>query len=350
MFAVRQSRALSSELIVRKFREEQLLDLRAVSARIQLFKQRVLPATLNSEPVVQELLRGVGTSLFQATADPIVAARLTGELDADSFARPRDLTYSDFQSFASTLRTTLLEMPVSSPPMVPIELPQVRINEANIATAQRNFNEALVYYFDQYFRNKYVDRFGTPVNAPNVLQTITDNEIAGTVTVFLELVMDYAFQTPIWFDKDKQTYLPGSGTSKNPPTAVGGNLVPVLNLQPSTTDQQTEACGITALKAKAIQFIATTAGTRASSLAGTVGGSFGGINIGLGVLGKLSIGDNKTLQTLAKTSLALTFNRAGEEASYRVLYMIGYRQSEVSTLLQMIQVYLNAQLVAPLKS
>ena len=325
-----------------------------MSARIQLFKQRVLPASLSNELVVQEVLRGVGTSIFHATNRSINSARafdndlstvgMPEDFDPDSFGQPRDLTYSDFQSFAYALRATLLEMPASNPPPIPIALQGVAINTDRVAEAQTTFNEALVYYFNQYYQDKYVDRFGNPVHTPNSLQTITDNEIAGTVTVFLELAMDYAFQTPIWYDANKQVYLPGTGTPKNRPTAVGGKLVPVPNLQPSTNDEQTLVCGITALKAQAIQFVAQTAGSRASSLAGTVGGSFGGINVGLGVLGKLSIGDNKTLQTLTKTALALTFARAGEEACYRVLYKIGYRQTEISTLLQMIEVYLHAQL------
>jgi hypothetical protein len=217
-----------------------------------------------------------------------------------------------------------------------------------IVIAQSRFNQALIYYFDQYYRNKYVDRFGNKIAAPNNLHTIGDNEIAGTATVFFELIMDYAFQTPIWFDSAKKSYLPGSGTAEKPPTAVGGKLVPIPALLPSDNDIQTQTCGITALKAQAIQYIAQTAGNRASAVAGTVGGSFGGINVGLGVLGKFSLGDNKTLQALTKTALMLTFQRAGEEASYRVLYWIGYTATDTPTLLDMIQKYLTAQLGVPL--
>jgi hypothetical protein len=339
-----------------------------MSSRIQFFKQRVLPSALKNEPVVQELTRAIGTSVLQAHQNAVQAANYNysvgtadfqidqtagaepGALDMDSFGPPRDLSYSDFASFASTLRQVLLETPVSNPSPEPIELYGVAVSTPDVVIAQSAFNQALVYYFNQYYKNAYIDRFGTPVLGPNSLQTISDNEIAGTVTVFLELIMDYAFQTPIWIDSTNKIYLPGSGTVAKPPTAVGGKLVPIAPLLASATDAETETCGITVLKAQAIQYVAQTAGSRASALGGTVGGSFGGISVGLGVLGKFSLGDNKTLQTLAKTALQVTVARAGEEASYRTLYWIGYKQSEVATLLQMIQKYLTAQLSGSTKS
>jgi hypothetical protein len=61
-------------------------------------------------------------------------------------------------------------------------------------------------------------------------------------------------------------------------------------------------CGIDKLKSEAIQYIAKTVGSKASQLGGTVG-SFGGINVGLGMPGKISIGDNKTIQVTQKCHL-----------------------------------------------
>jgi hypothetical protein len=116
----------------------------------------------------------------------------------------------------------------------------------------------------------------------------------------------------------------------------------VLAVDPGTNPN---ACGITKLKAQAIQYIAQTAGNSAGTLGGEIGGSFGGINVGLGILGKLSIRDNKTIHSLVTTALQRTATRAGEEASYRVLDMIPDKQ--FNTLADWIQAYLNAQLNPP---
>jgi len=88
------------------------------------------------------------------------------------------------------------------------------------------------------------------------------------------------------------------------------------------------------LKAEAIQYLAQTAGNRASMLGGTVGGSFGGIHVGLGVFGKWSIGDNQTLQALVKTALNKTFERAAEKAAYSVLYWVPYNGNNLPDLIQ----------------
>jgi len=115
-----------------------------------------------------------------------------------------------------------------------------------------------------------------------------------------------------------------------------------------------KTCGITDLKAEAIQYIALSAGSRAQLLAGGIGGSFGGVNIGLGVLGKVSIGDNKTLQALAKAGLGSAFTHVGEYAAYQVLQVTpniaqptsGASAGVYSFVLQYVQTFLSTQINA----
>lgn len=188
--------------------------------------------------------------------------------------------------------------------------------------------QSFVTYFSAYYEGKFVDRFGSTLPKPVLSQTVASTEIAGTTAVLFELILDSALHTPVWKDKDGNYY---PGKKKVVPTAVTAGLA---QIQPLIPDTNTHRCGITALKAQAIQYLAQTAGSRASMLGGMVGSSFGGISIGLGVLGKLSIGDNQTLQVLVKTALTKTFERAGEEAAFRILYWMPYDGNSLGRLIQ----------------
>jgi hypothetical protein len=341
------------------------LKVPALALSVTAFETKVLHPELQREPVVRELFRSIGVTVLSTQKNTLKLA-LNAELsldrsrlkptlvvlhdkrisdlrdslaaldslasNTDVFGAPIDLNYENFLSFAGTLRAVTLE--ASARPD---------------AAGSNAFNRAFTNYFQQYFKGQYVDRFGKPVQAPTSLQTISDNEISGTIQVFLDLVMDYALQTPVWYDKSNN-YFPGVGnSSKNKPTVVvvgqmtNGGMP--LQLLPLLDDDHTESCGITKLKAEAIQYIAQTAGTRASAWGGEVGGSFGGINVGLGVLGKFSLGDNKTIHSIVTTTLSEIFTRAGEEASYRLLYVIAYKKND--TLADLLEKYLEAQLKLP---
>jgi hypothetical protein len=148
-----------------------------------------------------------------------------------------------------------------------------------------------------------------------------------------ELIYDYAFRTPVWTSTDNKYYPGGSSTA---PTVVASKLITPIAL---LSDGDAHQCGITKLKAEAIQYLSNAASDKASSLGGLVGGSFGGLHFGLGVLGKISVGDNQTLQALVKASLGEAAERATEEASYRVLYWIPYNNETL--LADLVQQYLD---------
>jgi hypothetical protein len=57
------------------------------------------------------------------------------------------------------------------------------------------FDDALGYYFTALFEGKYVDRFGATLTAPTVSMTISDSEIAGALSVLVDVIMDYVIAT-----------------------------------------------------------------------------------------------------------------------------------------------------------
>lgn len=355
-------------------------DVDAVGRNISFMLQgNGLHPALQNEPVVRELFRAIGTTVYQThqkivqlainngaasvarqtalsgrddlvqnwiqTQQQNLAVPLNGLADVAN-TPPRDLYASDFTSFVTTVRQVLLEASASN-------------GSNNVATAgpaPATFAQAFVFYYQAYFNGTYVDRFGSSLAKPTTLQTISDNEISGTVQVLLELLMDYYVQTPVWYSgkgPGSYSYLPGNGSdpkttptvytaSQPPKTGGGGGVNLPLNFLALDDGSNGKACGITKLKAQAIQYIAQQLGNSAGTLGGAVGGSFGGINIGLGVLGKFSFGDNKTIHSLMTTVLQSTVKRAAEQASYRTFDVIP--DGEFTTVADLVQAFLNVQL------
>ena len=264
-------------------------------------------------------------------------------------SQPHDLTMADFLKTASVVKSLLLDAQTLS---------------KDVDDDVKDFQQYFLQYFAAYYKGAYTDRFGTPIPPPAISTTIADSEISSTMTVLVDVIMDYILRTPVWVDNVQKptTFYPG-GTNgagqKNAPTVytVFSKKYPSI-AQPIILETSTKSgpktCGITDLKAEAIQYIALSAGSRAQLLAGGIGGSFGGVNIGLGVLGKVSIGDNKTLQALAKAGLGSAFTHVGEYAAYQVLQVTpniaqptsGASAGVYSFVLQYVQTFLSTQINA----
>jgi hypothetical protein len=349
------------------------LSLSAVNDRLQNLPNLLHP-DLRNEPVVREIVRAVGATIYNAQVNSLnLVARIdttrgrtvsallapyaptVDDAAAALNYQPRDLNYADFISFGTALRHAMVESAAPS--------------SASIDANQ--FAGAFVYYFKSFINGKYYTRFGESVAGPPAIisfngstavisvsnssasLTVTDAEIAGSVQVFLELIMDYALGTPVWWDAaSPPTYYPGKAKGNNTPTVVLANRAGFMPLTLDKLVANSMQCGIDPLKAEAIHYIAKTVGNDASQLAGVVGGSFGGINVGLGVLGKVSIGDNKTIHDAVTAGMQTAFARAGEEASWRALYWIGYPSRSTipnspqweQDLVNLIRQYLSAQL------
>lgn len=312
-----------------------VFSLQAVNARFAMVTT-TLPSKLANDKVVIELLKSVKSAVNRSQKSTVQRIGLESADHPSLLTRGYDavdgdgkLDELDFNTFGSNVRQTLFSSPMaygassgSAPP-----------------AGDSVFYNAFVGYFSAYYKGDYVERFGTKLPKPIIARTIGNTEIAGAVTVFVDLLLDYVLQTPVWQDNAGDgSYYPGAIKKDAPPTAVVEQLALVL---PLLKDSQSDECGITKLKAEAIQYLASAASSQASAMGGLVGGSFGGLNFGLGVLGKFSIGDNQTLGVLVKTSLGQAFERGGEEASYRVLYWMKYVQGD--KLWKIIQYYLDHQ-------
>jgi hypothetical protein len=294
-----------------------VFDLRTLVARKATI-DHALSARVKKEPVYTRLSDALEYVVYETQRGLVANSGVRAEFVPAGVGTiaPGSLSENDFRSFSKAIQEELL-----SPPFA----------YAGASSADHggdDFKKYFTAYFSAYFSGKFVDRFGQSLPKPVLSRNIGDTEISGTATVFVELLLDYWLRTPVWKDSAGKFY-PGQFGSDGPPTAVTEGLAVQL---PLVTDSK--QCGIDALKAKAVQYIANTAGTKASSIGGLIGGSFGGLHFGFGILGKFSVGDNQTLNALVKSLLGKGFERAGEETSYRTLYWIRYDGNDLTELLQ----------------
>jgi hypothetical protein len=268
-----------------------------------------MPTELRNDPVVDAIFRLVIKSSAQAqlTAYQQRAGRLDGQAAAqasaiEAFGVPKKITHRQLEKFARSLFTA------GSQP-ARLEADGVR------PLAATTSDQAAAAYFRAYYEGKYVDRYGTKISKPELSATITDAQITAALDVLLDYVIDLADPTPVLGDKpagsdggapDGVKYYPG-GFDKAP-TSLAAGLAPY---RPLDTD-----CGVTVKTVGLIKDLADAAGDRAAALGGLVAETPGGIEIGLGVLGKVSIGDNKTLSMIAKTAAARIATRATFAAGY----------------------------------
>lgn len=305
---------------------------RSMSLKVNTISTKDMPQELINDKVFQALTQAAQAAASQAQRDISLRAALPAALSVSPTESPGGLSNGDFKKFAETLRHSM----VSAPLAYGSDHTLAGTPPKNMTTESRPpFSKAFVFYFSQYYKGKFVDRMGNKLAKPTLSRTIGNTDIAGAVEVMWELILDYKFSTPIWKDANSHYY---PGNSSDAPTALDAGLVTAITM---LDPKDSEHCGITPLKAEAIEYLANTASDSASSLGGLVGGSFGGLHFGLGVMGKVSIGDNQTLQTLVKTSLARTASRAAEEASYRALYWIRYPYDPKSTVADIVQQFLD---------
>jgi hypothetical protein len=273
------------------------------------------PPALANDRVVNSLIVAVSNTALQAHRNVVAAqGNMTAAAVADSAIAangdPGSLSNADFRTFAQNLSNSTLNPVVA--------------DASTSGTSQQIFWRNLVSYYDAYFNGTFVDRFGNTLPKPSITSTISDEEISGVVAVFIELLSDAILPTPGWKDPATGTFYPGASKTRSTYFAVGVTKAGANQESAITPEAQSTQCGITPLKARAMTYLANAASTRASTLGGLVTGGFGGVSIGFGVLGKLSIGDNQTLQTIVKTALSHATARAAEHASYLALYQIGY--------------------------
>ena len=202
------------------------------------------------------------------------------------------------------------------------------------------FNQVLVAYVSAYVDGKYVDRFGNTLPTPAISRTVGNTEIAGVLSVIIDAVGDYVVRGPIWTDPTGKIFYPAAFNGAAPDLTKDPKATP---LKPTVVDMKLKSkgqgddegtplikplplvasgCGIDEPKAQAIEYLGQTAALKAAMVGGISGGSFGGFGVSLGAFGKVSVGDNQTVQVVIKTVLAKVAERVAADAAYRVLYKV----------------------------
>lgn len=255
-------------------------------ARIQSNTQFVRNAIpqIGSHPVVNTVLQHVqyiSTSSI-VTARHFLSNGQTDQADQEYVAtvsRPPPLTAGDIVRFGHTLAETVMRNTGGSP-------------DSTTDEAQQFWSNVKAYY-TAYYKGDFVTYFAQPVSKPTVQLTISDAEITAAAGVFLELLFDQLLSPTVWIDSSKN-YYPGAG-SKSP------TYLSVFKQTPAKLVTPDGACGMTEAKANTIAYLANTFSTAASGELSVRVKSFGGIQVGLGILGKLSVGDNSTLTALLQS-------------------------------------------------
>ena len=154
--------------------------------------------------------------------------------------------------------------------------------------------------------------------------SVPDSEIVAAETVLLEFLIDCIDPTPVMGDKDDHpdgtTYYPGG--SSNEPTALATKMASYVKIPK-------DGCGITTSNVWVLKDLANAASDEAASVGGLVVNTPGGLSFGLGVIGKISIGDNQTLSDLVKTAASDLALRASLTASYFTLRNIQFNPPQL---------------------
>jgi hypothetical protein len=117
----------------------------------------------------------------------------------------------------------------------------------------------------------------------------------------------------------KKTYYPAASTNEPSALALTSRNATSMSLNPKSV-----GCGMTIIKAKAINSLAQSFGSAASNSAGAAVGTIGGVGFSLGIFGKLSVGDNKAITSLIEATVSELVKRLTVEATYPVLENVAF--------------------------
>ncbi len=311
----------------------------AYHSNLQAAIQGKLPPSLERHKVTTDLVGLFAAVSAEAQLSGWIAGRnltdrdkdfITGERRAlQKHGRPKNITHGQMKDFAMKLME--LQLQPGAATVTGKDVNQEALSaEQSKALAAHN-EKAFVEYFKRYYKGTFVDRMGTSVSKPNVSPklpvafTVTDTDIAAAETVLLEFLIDQIDPTPVLVHTvagQKPTFYPGGNT--NAPT--------VYTLEVAHSKQIPEGgpdvCGITTTNAWVLKDLANGASDQAAVVGGLVANTPGGISFGLGVFGKVSIGDNQTLSVLVKSAASRLALRLTLHASYEILKNVYFNVQE----------------------
>jgi hypothetical protein len=274
-------------------------DFQAYSTTI-LASENNLPAALQNSNdrsvetgIYQLLIKASATAQLHANPAYTPAFIQEQQRQINASPAPDSFTYNQISHFARDL-FSLANNPSAAPSASFVAFD--RSNPAGTTVATPATPSKLVTYITQYYQGNYVDRFGVKITKPTLGTTVSDAEITGAFTILLDYIMDLKDPTPVFGDTANPagaTFYPGK--SKDEPTALLAKLATYKQIPANSL------CGVTQANISTVYDFASAAGDEAGTVGGLVGQTAGGWELGLGVMGKISIGDNKTLSDLAQT-------------------------------------------------
>jgi hypothetical protein len=319
-----------------------------------------IPPALASSPVMAEIARALSRGV--RIPDPASPGWcLTYGVEPD--LRPREIGKSELEQFAATLSATVLN-------------PRWQVVSSDTAElGKSNFLGLAIQYLKDYFNGDFIDGAGVKLMKPTVSNGVSDDAIAGMVTVTIEAAADALLKTPVFANKaaDSRTYrmhfLPvgelvgdkeagkrweckGSPKSdyadsedlatcyqalhvfegketwstKDAATPTGakrGSRPKVLLAEKKAKGQ------ITHDELKVIRYLSGLAGDQAKTVAGLVLKSIGGVDVGpVFVLGQFSFGNNSTLMKTVEAIFEGVARRVAEHTAYELFKCVNYSDGE----------------------
>ena len=292
--------------------------------KVQQTVSAKLPPGLQQHKVVKALTEFFASVSGEAQLDAQIAEgtlvdseQIAAERSAIQRHRPpSQLKHGEMKDFADKLFD--LQLKPGAAPLTGSSANQSGLSAKDIQflNAHPPLDRTFIAYFEAYYNGKFVDRLGTVLDKPQISSTVPDSEIVAAETVLLEFLIDAIDPTPVMGDTAAITtntnFYPGRFTKV--PTAYSSGLAKYAQIP---TDHN--ACGITTTNAWILRDLANGASGQAAAVGGLVANTPGGISIGLGVVGKISIGDNQTLSVMVKTAASRLALRATLASSYWTL-------------------------------
>jgi hypothetical protein len=270
----------------------------------------ILPAELKNDAVVRTILNH---SSAIASNSAQLANKLVGGdggvVDAAPIPRSSSsLSHLDIERFAHTVSNQVLRRTPTTP------------NENDPDNTDPFWTKLRAYYV-AYYDGKFYTYFGDHFDKPTASLTITDAEIVQSAMVFVELLMDEIFESPVWKGTDGKFY-PGGNT--NQPTSMT-----IKGARPLPINLGTWGCGMNVPKANAVRYLATSFSKAASTETSLTIKSAGSIEIGLGIVGKLNIGDNTTLTQLVQGVVSEIVGRLSVQLATPILETLDFEEQSI---------------------
>jgi hypothetical protein len=308
-------------------------------SKIQTVVRAKLPLGLQQHKVTKAFTEFLTSVSGEAQLDAQVAdgtlkdsVQIAAEREAiRKHSAPSKLAHGEMKDFADKLFDLQLKPGAASLVNSPANQSGLSAKQAEFLKAHPPLNQTFIAYFEAYYKGQFTDRMGTTLDKPQISSTVPDSEIVAAETVLLEFLIDLIDPTPV-MGSDAQgsvtkstIFYPGNSTSV--PTAYSSNPGVYVQIPAGSAT----ACGITAQNVWVLRDLANGASGQAAAVGGLVANTPGGISIGLGVLGKISIGDNQTLSVMVKTAASRVALRATLASSYWTLRHVKFNVTEPGT-------------------